>query len=91
VRVAVLVTPGELPNRGSCQPSVSVTPFCVWGVGAQRVRGYGCTSNAPTSHILVRSLGKFVRSIIAHLTQAAGQPRWSVVRSPPISLSYKRR
>ena len=22
----------------------------VWGVGAQRVRGYGCTSNAPTSH-----------------------------------------
>jgi hypothetical protein len=20
-----------------------------WGVGAQRVRGYGCTSNAPTS------------------------------------------
>ena len=36
--------------------------FCVfWGVGAQRVRGgcvtdYGCTSNAPTSHIGLREL-----------------------------------
>ena len=28
--------------------------LCVWGVGAQRVRGYGCTSNAPASHIVPR-------------------------------------
>jgi hypothetical protein len=29
---------------------------CVWGVAAQWVRDYGCTSNAPTSHLDRRSV-----------------------------------
>ena len=38
----------NLPSLG-----VSARSFCVWGVVAQRVRGYGCTSSASTSFAIV--------------------------------------
>ena len=32
--------------------------LCVWDVGTQRVRGYGCSSSAPASHIVPRGRGR---------------------------------
>jgi hypothetical protein len=43
-----------VPSGGSDIAAESATvrrSFCGCGVGAQRVRAYGCTSSAPTSHL----------------------------------------
>ena len=63
--------PGREP--GIAGESLTVTrSLCVWGVGAQRVRAYGCTSNAPTSHIVPPASGR-------------GSRRWSVVNGSPFA------
>jgi len=46
--------PGHKPAIAGDSAPVTRS-FCVWGVGAQWVRAYGCTSNAPTSQIELAS------------------------------------
>jgi hypothetical protein len=49
--ISIPVPPGKQAVLFGFHTAVTCS-FCVWDVGAQRVRDYGCSSNAPTSTLL---------------------------------------